>query len=60
LKTDVGVLAERAGRLEAKIERVDAKVDAVDRLLGARLDQPAAQAATNLQIVLAALQDKPG
>jgi hypothetical protein len=42
------------------VETLEAKVDAVDRSLGARLDQLAAQAATNLQIVLAALQDKPG
>jgi outer membrane murein-binding lipoprotein Lpp len=73
LKTGVTPLAERRGRLESKLDHVaskvetldakvgvlDAKVDAVDRLLGARMDRYAAQAATNLQIALAALQDKP-
>src|SRR5512132_180866 len=73
LKTDATPLAERTGRLESKLDHVaskvetldakvgalDAKVDAVDRWLGARMDQFAAQAATNLLIVLAALPDKP-
>lgn len=73
LKTDVALLAERTVPLESKPDHVaskvetldakvgvlDAKVDAVDRLLGARMDRYAAQAATNLQIVLAALMDRP-
>ena len=55
----VETLNSKVGGLDAKVGPLDAKLDAVDRSLGARMDRYAAQAATNLQIVLAALMDRP-
>jgi hypothetical protein len=60
LRADVALLAERTGCVETKLdhmalafEALDSKVGALDRSLSVRMDQFAAQAATNLQIVLA-------
>lgn len=44
---------------DSKVAALDSRVDAVHQSLGARPDRAVAQAATNLQITLAALQDKP-
>lgn len=52
------MLDAKIERLDSNVGALDSKIDAVDRSLGARMDQLTAQAATNLQIVLAALQDK--
>ena len=49
----------RLDHVASKVTALDSRVDAVHQSLGARPDHAAAQAATNFQITLAALQDKP-
>jgi hypothetical protein len=55
MRTDVRSLDAKVGSLDAKIDRVDAKVDNLGRSMDAGFDQVNETAATNLDIVLKAI-----